>query len=354
MLSDGLRTFKWDAENRLIGVSFDSDPTRTSSFRYDGLGRRVSIAGASSQNLYVWCGDTLCAALNSAGVTTRRYYPEGEVSTPDQELLYYAQDQLGSVRGVVGIKGKNEVETIYDYDPYGYFDGFYTDNNSTSLTDFRYAGMFYDQQDGLYLANYRVYEPRRARWLSRDPIGEEEGNNLYGYVHQNPLLARDILGLYMAIVVTLPDGTQYIPMTKVKNDNQAAAFGEPVGTCVAIAVPSEANPQNDVNTWRKIGEQVDSGGLLVNMFKQFWSAKNHNYKTWDGPMFDAYGNFEYGATGAAAGFNLGILQLAADRYKKVWSNDPINYKDINAGYYAITAGGTLGTFNYIPPTTAPQ
>jgi len=40
----------------------------------------------------------------------------------------------------------------------------------------------------------------RARWLSRDPIEEEGGIKLYGYVN-NPINARDPLGLNPALVV---------------------------------------------------------------------------------------------------------------------------------------------------------
>jgi RHS repeat-associated protein len=193
MLSDGFRTFKWDAENRLIGVSFDSDTARASQFRYDGFGRRVSIASASSRSLYVWCGNTLCAARDAAGDTTRRYYPEGESSIPNSELLYYSLDQLGSVRGAVGAQGKSKVAATYDYDPYGFFEGFY--DAPASLTDFRYAGMFYDKQDGLYLSTYRAYEPRKARWLSRDPLREAGGVDLYSYVGAQPVSTADVLGL---------------------------------------------------------------------------------------------------------------------------------------------------------------
>jgi hypothetical protein len=154
--------------------------------------------------------------------------------------------------------------------------------------------------------------------------------------------------LYPAILVTLKNGTSYIPMTKVKNKYQAKAFGLPIGTCVAIAVPIEVNPQGDVNEWRTTGN--NSSFISLNkQFKQFWGAPAQDYKVVDGPMYDAYGNFEFGATGAAAGFNLGYLQLAADIAKGTWSNNPINYADINSGYYAITSGGTLSVKDWTPP-----
>ena len=62
------------------------------------------------------------------------------------------------------------------------------------LVDFGYAGMFYHKGSGLYLTQYRVYDPETARWLSRDPIGEDGGLNLYGYVGGEPTLLNDPTG----------------------------------------------------------------------------------------------------------------------------------------------------------------
>jgi RHS repeat-associated protein len=72
----------------------------------------------------------------------------------------------------------------YNYDPYG---------NATlapatpPLTHFRYAGMLYHADSGLYLTHYRAYDPRTGRWLSRDPIGQTRDVNLYAYVEANPI-----------------------------------------------------------------------------------------------------------------------------------------------------------------------
>jgi hypothetical protein len=40
------------------------------------------------------------------------------------------------------------------------------------------------------------YDPELGRWLSRDPIGEDGGINLYGYVGNDPVNGVDPLGLY--------------------------------------------------------------------------------------------------------------------------------------------------------------
>jgi RHS repeat-associated protein len=44
--------------------------------------------------------------------------------------------------------------------------------STAPLTDFGYAGMFYNADSGLYLTPYRAYDPVAGRRLSRDPVGE--------------------------------------------------------------------------------------------------------------------------------------------------------------------------------------
>lgn len=58
-----------------------------------------------------------------------------------------------------------------------------------------YAGMWQHETSGLNLTWYRPYNPRVGRWLSRDPIGEEGGLNLFGYVEGSPVKNTDPLGL---------------------------------------------------------------------------------------------------------------------------------------------------------------
>jgi len=65
------------------------------------------------------------------------------------------------------------------------------------VTDFVYAGMFYNADSGLNLTQFRGYDPIAGRWLSRDPIGEatDRAGNLYAYVGGIPISRRDALGL---------------------------------------------------------------------------------------------------------------------------------------------------------------
>jgi RHS repeat-associated protein len=79
----------------------------------------------------------------------------------------------------------------YDYDPYGNLI-----NPPQTPPEFGFAGMQYHAGSGLYLTLFRVYDPRTGRWLSRDPIEEEGGFNLYGYVGGDPINYIDPLGLW--------------------------------------------------------------------------------------------------------------------------------------------------------------
>jgi RHS repeat-associated protein len=193
LTDDGVRTYKWDAENRLINVALKAQPSQNTSFVYDGLGRRVAIVAAngttSTATHYLWCGRSLCQS-RTGNVVARHYYSEGEALPGNGTLLYYTHDHLGSVRDVVAIQTATSA-AAFDYDPYGNL----IRSAGTVSTDFHYAGMFYEQNSGLYLTRYRIYDPKAGRWLSRDPIGEAGGANTYAYVRGRPLSRTDRLGL---------------------------------------------------------------------------------------------------------------------------------------------------------------
>ena len=171
LLSDGQRNYSWDAENRLVGITYPGQPGKATAFTYDGLGRRTAIAstpaggGSAVTTSYIWCGVRICQARNASNATTREYYAEGELvpGSPAQPY-YYGPDQIGSVRRVFASAGS---APAYGYDPYGN-----ALQTTAPLTDFGYAGMFYNADSGLYLTQYRAYDPVSGRWLSRDPLGE--------------------------------------------------------------------------------------------------------------------------------------------------------------------------------------
>jgi RHS repeat-associated protein len=52
----------------------------------------------------------------------------------------------------------------------------------------------YDVKTGLSSFGYRFYSPAIGKWITKDPIEEEGGINLYAYVLNNPINRIDPLG----------------------------------------------------------------------------------------------------------------------------------------------------------------
>jgi RHS repeat-associated protein len=220
LLSDGKRSYLYDAANRLAGVLYAGTNAST-AFAYDGLGRRVAITetsgSTSSTTNYQWCGSRICRQFAPAS-TLHRYYDEGEVLASGQ-LLYYGPDQLDSPRNFAIVDGATTTVEALDFDPFGNA----LTNPAAPVPDFRFSGMFYHGPSGLYLTQFRAYDPSIARWLSRDPLGEKFGDlgatavapgaevflssndpqqqlsvlssNLYNYVDDNPITFVDPSGL---------------------------------------------------------------------------------------------------------------------------------------------------------------
>ena len=59
--------------------------------------------------------------------------------------------------------------------------------------NFLFHAEFQDDSQ-LYNYGYRYYHTNLGRWISRDPIGEEGGLNLYVFAWNDPTLYRDIFG----------------------------------------------------------------------------------------------------------------------------------------------------------------
>jgi RHS repeat-associated protein len=190
--ADATRTYKWDAENRLIEIGYKDKPQRKTEFRYDGSGRRIAIIETNNkqrtETRYKWCGNVICQARDETDKPEAYYFGEGTYRPANGVREYYAKDHLGSVRDVLDEQGK--VRQRYDYDPYGQLSG-----NPDVKPEIGYAGMRYHAASGLYLTKYRAYDPESGRWLSRDPIGEFGGINLYTYVEGMPIAKIDPLGL---------------------------------------------------------------------------------------------------------------------------------------------------------------
>ena len=82
---------------------------------------------------------------------------------------------------------------------------------------FRFSTKYQDAETGLYSYIFRPYDPLTGRWLSRDPIEEEGGTNLYGFISNASISTVDILGLVEWVV-----GKDWIAAAEGEKDNATA------------------------------------------------------------------------------------------------------------------------------------
>jgi RHS repeat-associated protein len=97
-------------------------------------------------------------------------------------LYSYLYDGKGNVTAL--LDGTGNVAQTYQYDPFGVP---MMKTNVFLNQPMRFSTKPYDEQTGLSYYGYRYYAPALGRWLTRDPIGEKGGLNLYEFVENNPI-----------------------------------------------------------------------------------------------------------------------------------------------------------------------
>lgn len=209
LLGDGTSTFEWDLRNRLTAIVTG---THRTEYTYDGSNRRVRVvekdSGTTTSDLrYVFNGLSILEERASDNSTVlRRFYAGGHVDIADSGKRYaYTTDHLGSIREVMlldGTSGDPTNATLtarYDYDLWGQRSVLDGGTAAETLVLHGYTGHVYHKWSGLWLAPYRAYSSSMGRWISRDPITERGGLNLYGYVGNCPLPLVDPLGLILEV-----------------------------------------------------------------------------------------------------------------------------------------------------------
>ena len=82
------------------------------------------------------------------------------------------------------------IRTAYSYAPFGAV----TASDNSVVQPFQWSSEHYDSELDLVYYNYRHYSPSLGRFLSRDPIEEQGGLNLYAFVGNRSLKRVDLLG----------------------------------------------------------------------------------------------------------------------------------------------------------------
>ena len=172
-------------------------------FLYDSQGRRfekkVTVAGTTTlHHRYIYRGYLQIAALD----LTRSAHPalwfvtwapsQPTATRPlaiqkDRAWFTYGYDLTKNSCEVFGPAGY--IRTAYAYAPFGAVSA-----SGDVSQPFQWSSEVYDSELDLVYYNFRHYSPSLGRFLSRDPIEEQGGLNLYAFAKNNPMVKWDILG----------------------------------------------------------------------------------------------------------------------------------------------------------------
>lgn len=254
LTEDAQWVYEWDAENRMTsatqkalpvaaGVSTPPPPRKRLEFAYDYRNRRIAkrvfqletlnlepatwrlvkdvrfvhdgyqmiaeldhtfatgtgLAGSRVTRTFLWGPDVSGTMSGAGGVG-------GLLSTTYQGVTYHVcSDANGNVTGLVPTSGPGAGTLVarFDYDPFG--NRITNTGPDVELCPFGFSSKYTDSETGIVNYELRPYQPGTGRWMSRDPIEERGGINLYGFVANDAVNLVDVLGLEAFILFVARD-----------------------------------------------------------------------------------------------------------------------------------------------------
>jgi len=222
-IQDGRWEMAWDGENRLVDVRTraaavsEGIPQQRLRYAYDADGRlverrRFSWSGGtwvlSETTRYLNDGWQCVGEFNGSNTLQRRQVwgldLDGSrggmggiggllwIASQANGTHYATSDGSGNVVGLFDTSGS--ISARYVYSPFGELLQLSGGAIATE-NPWRFSSKRQDPTTDWIHYEFRIYDPASGRWLSRDPIGEAGGENLYGFVGNDPVNRVDLWGL---------------------------------------------------------------------------------------------------------------------------------------------------------------
>ena len=224
--------YAYDAENQLISVATDTYGTPDGyrwkmEFVYDGRGRMrirkdyIWLTGAwylNGEQRYVYDGMRLLQQRSSGNVPQVSYTRGLDLSESLEgaggiggllarsthattspyavnSSAYYHADGNGNITYL--LRSDAAANASYKYDPFGRLLSSSGTLAAANVLRFSSKPILLSSLGtwGDYYYGYRFYDPESQRWLNRDPILENGGGNIYGFVGNDPNNRLDPYGL---------------------------------------------------------------------------------------------------------------------------------------------------------------
>ncbi len=179
LIDDGVKTYQYDAENRLIRVRSAGEDIAV--YEYDATGQRVVKRANSMTTLFVMgVGEYQGGVWKrvQVGVAGARVEYNG-----DGTMTWNHLDHLGTARAVTDKAGA--LVARKDYYPFG------EEWTTTANNEHKFSGYYRDSEAGLDYSVHRYYAAGIARWTSADAIMPQpylpQSLNKYGYCFNDPV-----------------------------------------------------------------------------------------------------------------------------------------------------------------------
>lgn len=252
--------FAYDLQGRRVQktTSIGGAVTKRTTTLWDGWKPVLEIdygltgGGESARRYYTWGPDVSGSLDGAAGVGGLLEVVETKNGATTVSLPIY--DGVGNVVGLVDASSGAQVAT-YQYGPFGEVLGVY--GGRAASCPFRYQTRLYDQETGLSYFGKRYYDSKTQTWLSRDPLREDGGVNLYAYCGDDPVSNHDPVGLLEVLSMNQSDADAlrtFLPFY------YGGAFG--TNSVWLYNQPSGRTVGEDVNFARNMSEASINGLVM--------------------------------------------------------------------------------------------
>ena len=198
-------TATYDTEDHLTTLEYidDAGHVLRNEYAYDGdgwLARSMSRDNGvvTRDRRFVYGSGLLLEQRNEQNQVLDEYAWDtrspggvgGLLARRSEGMTYsYLYDGRGNVTGV--LDSASAVVAAYRYDPFGSI----VSESGSHEQAYKFSTKPQEPLSGLYYFGYRHYSPREGRWITRDPIREQGGANLYSFVESDPVNFIDPWGL---------------------------------------------------------------------------------------------------------------------------------------------------------------
>jgi RHS repeat-associated protein len=327
MLSDGTFAYTWDAENRLTSAT-PLNPVPSSkriSHRYDWRHRLTTLTtqtfdgsawASHSVRTFIYDGWLLALELVDRADGTRQaaeYFWGADLSGTEQgaggvggliavsvDGVYHlpCYDHNGNVTAYVSETGSLSAQYLYD----AFGNALEQSGPMAAIFRHRFSTKYFIPETHSYYYGYRHYAPKFGCWMSRDPIGENGGLNLYLFVLNNPANGFDYLGTTSVKIET---------RIEKRKDKFDIPKGFLIVTATIVSPPKEGNIINFLQLKKPVGQDwsIDAVKGQEPYYYDSTELQKRTTRNEDSQASIEFGDRPGGALSGSVNFYLTVVEI---------------------------------------------